>query len=292
MSTEGEKKPKTCFVIGPIGDEGTEVRTKADWLLQGIVKPVLEADPFNYVVKRSDDISEPGLITDQVISWAIDADLVIADLTGHNPNAFYELAIRHMAEGRTIHMVEKGGGLPFDIKDYRAIVYKLVQHSDVERAKKELAEQVTAVEKPDYKPENPITKARGFQDLSQSSDSKDKMLATVVNSVSRIDARLDKLEQSVAVQTELSPFRRGLQRLGTTFQPSSSSTLPPVSSTTSLLENLLAEDLLHRQRTTPPEKTLGELITPESVSIKKSTLEKTLGEILTPESEPKKKKND
>ena len=269
MSTEGKKKPKTCFVIGPIGDEGSEVRTKADWLLQGIVKPVLEADPFNYVVKRSDDISEPGLITDQVISCVINDDLVIADLTGRNPNAFYELAIRHMAEGRTIHMVEKGEGLPFDIKDYRAIVYKLVDHSDLERAKKELAEQVTAVEKPDYKAENPITKARGFQDLSQSSDSRDKMLATMVNSVSRLDARLDKLEQSVAVRTELSPFSgAALQALGSTYQPSASSTFMP-SELRKYVDDILLEELVQNQSTAPPEKTLGELITPESVSIKK-----------------------
>ena len=279
MSTEGEKKPKTCFVIGPIGDEGSEVRTKADWLLQGIVKPVLEADPFDYIVKRSDDISEPGLITDQVISCVMDDDLVIADLTGHNPNAFYELAIRHMAEGKTIHMVEEGEGLPFDIKDYRTIIYKTAHPSDLVRAKEALAEQVKAVENPDYKAWNPITKARGFQNLSQSADSRDKMLATMVNSVSRLDARLDRLEQSVAVRTELSPLRGGLQSLSTTYQPSSVSTLPGLSSTTSLLANLLAEDVLHRQRTTPPEKTASELFD--------TALDKAASK-----SQKKKKKND
>ena len=102
MSTKDEKKLKRCFVIGPIGDEGLEVRNKADWLLLEIIKPVLEADTFGYVVKRSDEISEPGMITDQVISSVLDDDLVIADLTGHNPNAFYELAIRHMTGGRTM----------------------------------------------------------------------------------------------------------------------------------------------------------------------------------------------
>ena len=43
MATDKKKK---CFVIGPIGAEKSPERTDADWLLQGIVKPALENDPF------------------------------------------------------------------------------------------------------------------------------------------------------------------------------------------------------------------------------------------------------
>jgi hypothetical protein len=64
----GEEETKLCFVIGPIGDEHTPVRTNADWLLKGIVKPTLAAPPFDYSVKRADELTEPGLITDQVAS--------------------------------------------------------------------------------------------------------------------------------------------------------------------------------------------------------------------------------
>ncbi len=77
-------------------------------MLQGIIKPALENDPFNYDVQRADEISEPGLITDQIIGAIIEADLVVADLTGANPNAFHELAIRHMEEGIVIHMAMRG----------------------------------------------------------------------------------------------------------------------------------------------------------------------------------------
>jgi hypothetical protein len=38
------------------------------------------------------------MIDSQVITKVLDADLVIADLTLKNPNAFYELGLRHMAE--------------------------------------------------------------------------------------------------------------------------------------------------------------------------------------------------
>ena len=134
---------KSCFVVGPIGEEGSEERRKADWLLNGIVKPVLENDPFNYAVHRADEFADPGMITDQALTSAMDADLVIADLTGRNPNAYYELAVRHMVQSPVIHMILEGETIPFDIKDYRAINYSIDHPADLEKAKSALARQVS-----------------------------------------------------------------------------------------------------------------------------------------------------
>ena len=51
--------PKSCFVVGPIGNNDSDVRKFADWLLRGIIEPVLEGE-FGYEVKRADEIAEPG----------------------------------------------------------------------------------------------------------------------------------------------------------------------------------------------------------------------------------------
>ena len=67
------KGKKKCFVIGPIGKDGSETRNNADWLLEGIIRPVLENDPFDYAVQRADHVAEPGLITDQVITAVTNA---------------------------------------------------------------------------------------------------------------------------------------------------------------------------------------------------------------------------
>jgi hypothetical protein len=72
---------KQCFVIGPIGNDHTDDRKGADFLLRGVLKPVLEASEFNYRVKRSDEDSDPGMIGDRIVADIIHADLVIADLT-------------------------------------------------------------------------------------------------------------------------------------------------------------------------------------------------------------------
>ena len=46
---------KTCFIITPIGKEGTEIRKNADEVLEYIINPV--CDSFGYSVVRADKMS-------------------------------------------------------------------------------------------------------------------------------------------------------------------------------------------------------------------------------------------
>jgi hypothetical protein len=112
ISVEPEK---LCFVIGPIGDEGTETRLHADWVLKAIIQPVFNEYFRQFRVERADQIVAPGSINSQVINRLLDAPLVIADMSLHNANAFYELAIRHMKQLPTIHMIRAGDKIPFDV---------------------------------------------------------------------------------------------------------------------------------------------------------------------------------
>ena len=59
--------------------------------------PVMAEFP-NYQVKRADHDPRPGLIDSQLINDLLNAELVIADLSFVNPNVFYEIGIRHMAQ--------------------------------------------------------------------------------------------------------------------------------------------------------------------------------------------------
>jgi len=69
---------KLCFVIGPISDAGTDVRIHADWLLEGIIEPVMAEFP-DFMVKRADRDPRPGLIDAQMINDLLNAELVTAD---------------------------------------------------------------------------------------------------------------------------------------------------------------------------------------------------------------------
>ena len=59
-----------------------------------VIVPAVEACQYQAI--RADQISEPGMITSQVIQHIVDDPPVVADLSGRNPNVFYELAIRHI----------------------------------------------------------------------------------------------------------------------------------------------------------------------------------------------------
>lgn len=64
------------------------------------------------------------MITTQIINRIINDDLVIANLTGTNPNVMYELCLRYVVAKPIIHICENGTTLLFDIKDSRTIYYE------------------------------------------------------------------------------------------------------------------------------------------------------------------------
>lgn len=80
-------------------------------------------DPKEWTVVRADEITAPGMISGQVIEHVMRSGLVIADLSFHNPNVFYELAIRHVMGLPTVHLIRKGDAIPFDLKDFRTITF-------------------------------------------------------------------------------------------------------------------------------------------------------------------------
>ena len=82
--------PKKCFVISPIGGTDDPERAEADWVLHALVKPALSPE---FLAERADIYPKNDVITNQVILAIKNADLIVADLSGHDPNVFYELAV-------------------------------------------------------------------------------------------------------------------------------------------------------------------------------------------------------
>jgi hypothetical protein len=115
---------KVCFVISPIGEDGSEIRKEADRVFNYIIRPATRRFGKELSVKRADHLSSPGSITHQVINMLRDSELVIADLTGWNPNVMYELAVRHFVNKPTILILStKESRMPFDLQNERTVRY-------------------------------------------------------------------------------------------------------------------------------------------------------------------------
>jgi len=139
-----ETSEKLCFFVTPIGDDGSTERKHADMMLKHLVEPVFTE--FGIRVVRADKIGKSGLISQQIFEHVISAKFCVADLSFGNPNAFYELGVRHMTKLPTIQIIRKGDKIPFDVAQGRTIVvdvsdiYTLMDRMD--SARKELAEHI------------------------------------------------------------------------------------------------------------------------------------------------------
>jgi hypothetical protein len=120
ITSEHAQFESTCFYVTPIGSPESEQRKHSDLFLGSFIEPVLQS--FGLRVVRADGIDKPGVITKQIMEYLVRSRLVVADLSYHNPNVFYELAIRHMMRLPIVQIIRKQDPIPFDINQMRTIV--------------------------------------------------------------------------------------------------------------------------------------------------------------------------
>jgi hypothetical protein len=130
-----------CFFIAPIGLDGSAERERSDGVLEFIVDRA--AQELNLTAVRADEIAHPGQITLQVIDHILGARAAVADVTGLNPNVFYELAVRHTARLPVAIIAEKDCKLPFDIAQMRTIFFESTNLRSADQCRKGIVAQLS-----------------------------------------------------------------------------------------------------------------------------------------------------
>jgi hypothetical protein len=141
---------KKCFVVMGFGEK-TDLATgrtlDLDKTYRIIIRKAVEEAGLECI--RADDIKHSGLIDVPMYELLLEADIVIADLSTANPNAIYELGVRHaLRPHTTIIMAESQFKFPFDLSH---IVIRPYEHLgkgiDAEHAEKVREELKAAINK-------------------------------------------------------------------------------------------------------------------------------------------------
>ena len=141
----------TCFVVMGFGkktDYPTGRVLDLDKSYKAIIKPAAEA--AGYECTRADEIQHSGNINVPMYQQLLNADVVIADVSTYNPNAFYELGVRHALKPyTTITIAEDKLVFPFDVGQIAIRKYhhlgEGIDYDEVERMRHELRDAIMAV---------------------------------------------------------------------------------------------------------------------------------------------------
>ena len=104
----------SCFVIMPFGPY-------FDLYFTEIFKPGI--DGAGLQATRADDLYRPSAITHDIWDSIQTCKVLVADLTGKNPNVFYELGLAHAARKPAVLLTQSMDDVPFDLRALRVLEY-------------------------------------------------------------------------------------------------------------------------------------------------------------------------
>lgn len=131
----------TCFVVmsfaDPIGGYYKTIYEPA--IIKAGLRPV----------RADDDIFSTGKIIDQIWSGIHAAKVLVAELTGRNPNVFYELGLAHALHKPVVLVSSNEKDVPFDVQHIRVIYYNVFDPFWGEKLIQKIAENVlSAIKNP------------------------------------------------------------------------------------------------------------------------------------------------
>jgi hypothetical protein len=105
-----------CFVLMPFAPEFDGI-----W---AAIRDTLQSEELNLICRRADDFREPNIL-ETILRGIPQSEFVMADLTGANPNVFYELGIAHSAKdsAKVLLLAQDVRFVPFDLRHLRCIIY-------------------------------------------------------------------------------------------------------------------------------------------------------------------------
>jgi hypothetical protein len=128
MSNLTTPKP-FCFVLMPFSESFSDIYEL------GIKEACNDAGAY---CERVDEQIFQERILDRIYNQIAKADIIIADMTGKNPNVFYEVGYAHALGKNTILLTQHSEDIPFDFKHFPHIIY----NNKIKQLKEELNKRI------------------------------------------------------------------------------------------------------------------------------------------------------
>ena len=193
-----------CFVISPIGKEGTKSHSEFKEVLDYIIKPAFEESGYNHKVIRADEIDRAGSFIKDILENIYSSHIVVADLTGQNPNVFYELGVRHSLRPRTILIAQNIDDIPSDLREYRTIIYDTTAKGAT-AFRRRIKEFLNEIHKEPERCDNPV--------LDRLGNIIENKLAQVEYERNSLKEELSKLLSGRASQVERTASKRRTEKI-------------------------------------------------------------------------------
>jgi hypothetical protein len=110
-------------VLQPAGKKTETLKINFDAIEEKLISPALDA--LGISGRTTIEIMRSGNIREDMFHRLVTADLVVADLSIHNANVFYELGLRHAFRAKHTFLLRTEGlsNYPFDLQTDRYFVY-------------------------------------------------------------------------------------------------------------------------------------------------------------------------
>jgi len=135
----------------------TNSASEQEWTLiyEKLIKPAVEGSGLDFECERSR--ATRGNVVKKIMDSLNSCDVVIADLTDHNPNVCYELGIRHGLKNGTILLAQKRDFLKiFDLHNYGSHVYEWKSNDGKQELMGKIRELLLDYLKNPDEPDNPV----------------------------------------------------------------------------------------------------------------------------------------
>lgn len=144
-------KESFCYVVHPANDNH-------DWQLifYTLIEPAAREAGFSECVLGA-PTGAAGILIEDIVSALVEAELVVVDVTGCNdPDAFYQLGVRHARSNRTILIAQDHKHIQSVFMPYHSIIYSTQGLQAPTDFRKNFLEVVSKIRAEPEKPDNPV----------------------------------------------------------------------------------------------------------------------------------------